>query len=279
MYVPGSRPELFDKAQRSGADVVIIDLEDAVHPEDKDQARRTVSTYLEDNAVRAVPVHLRVNAAGTAWAREDLAMAREVAGALGGVRVPKVDSLSTLNDVAELVPDVALYPLLESATGLGIMGEVCRHPNVRSVGLGEVDLRTALGLSAASAFDLIRVQLVIALAAAGKEGMLGSVYAQVRDLEGLRVESLHLRTLGMTGRTVIHPAQIPVVHKAFAPTTAELEWAREVVETLDGPSKVANPGAYVLANGDFVDAPVITRARAILNARHPQFNDEEGATS
>jgi citrate lyase subunit beta/citryl-CoA lyase len=249
LYVPGDRPERFDKALASGADVVILDLEDAVAPAGKEQARREVAAFLASYDGE-VPVHVRV---------EGLDSLRAVTGApgLAALRLPKVESAAAVEEVAALCPE-PLLALLESARGLAAAADVAAHPRVAGLALGEQDLRAELGITHPAALDQLRVSVVLAAAAAGLPAPPASVYPHHRDDAGLLADTRHARTLGMLGRTAIHPRQLPVIREAFAPDDAELAWARDVV------AAGSSGGATTSATGDFVDAPVLARAHALL---------------
>jgi citrate lyase subunit beta / citryl-CoA lyase len=259
LYVPGDRPERFATAAASGADVMIIDLEDAVDAAHKDQARANTVDYLSTVPTRSArpAVHVRVNDLTTRRGRDDLAALADVPG-LDALRLPKVDSPVDLDGVPGPVP---VYALLESARGLANTEAIAAHPRVAGIALGEQDLAAELSLTDERALDHLRLRVVLAAAAAGVGPVPMSVFTTVTDLEGLRASCAHGRALGMFGRTAIHPRQIPVIRAAFSPTAAEIAEARAVVEAAEAAGET---GAFVLPDGRFVDAPIITRARRIL---------------
>lgn len=256
LYVPGDRPERFARAAASGADVMIIDLEDAVDAARKDQARANTVDYLSTVSARPV-VHVRVNDLTTRRGRDDLAALADVSG-LDALRLPKVDSVADLDGIPGSVP---VYALLESARGLANTEAIAAHPRVAGIALGEQDLAAELSLTDERALDHLRLRVVLAAAAAGVGPVPMSVFTTVTDLEGLRASCAHGRALGMFGRTAIHPRQIPVIRAAFSPTATEIAEARAVVEAAEAAGET---GAFVLPDGRFVDAPIITRARRIL---------------
>ncbi len=266
LYVPGDRPERFDKAVASGASVVILDLEDAVSPAHKDAARSHVVAYLNERSSGPTPLHVRVNGLGTAWVDDDLtALAGDGAGAAAhpdGIRVPKVESVDDLDRVALAVgPSMPLYAIVESARGLRSVDAIAAHPAVAGVALGEQDLLAELGVTAPAAVDAMRLQVVLAAAAAGKGPVPMSVFPRIRDDAGFLETSRAGRALGMVGRSVIHPAQVALTRQAFRPDQGEIDWATDVVATAGDDDA---PGATSTADGQFVDAPVLARARALL---------------
>lgn len=247
LYVPGSRPDRFGRAVATGAEV-ILDLEDAVAPEQRAEARATVAAWV---AAYDGPVQVRVNAPGTAACVADL----EALPAGVALRVPKVE------DPDQLAPFAGhpLHVLVESAAGVERVLEIARAAPVVSIGLGEADLAAELGLSTEASFDWIRSRLVVAAAAAGLPAPMMSAYPDLRDLEGLEASCRHGRELGMRGRTAVHPAQVEVIRRVFAPREQELAWAAEVLRALGSAEGVAT-----LADGSMVDAAMARRARAIL---------------
>lgn len=254
LYVPGDRPERFTKAVESGADVVIIDLEDAVAAADKEQALRNAAAFLKDQVGTAV--HVRVNDLASKRGQADLRGLTGLAG-LAGVRVPKVEAPHAVDLLTDL--HVPVYALLESARGIVNAQAIAAHPKVAGIALGEQDLATELAITDEYAFDHLRMQAVIAAAAAGLPPVPMSVYPDIKDEEGLAASCRRGRGLGLFGRTAIHPRQIPVIRRAFRPTDDEVAHARQVVAAAEGAG-----GAVALPDGRFVDAPILARAHATL---------------
>lgn len=262
LYVPGDRPDRFARAAASGADVVIVDLEDAVDASRKDQARENVVAHLAQP--RGGPRwHVRINDLATARGREDLAALADAPG-LDAVRLPKVESPTDLDLLDEVFGDrpVPAFALLESARGIAHAHAIAAHPRTAGIALGEQDLVAELSLGEA-ALDHLRLQAVLAAAAAGIGPVPMSVFPDVRDEAGLVESCRRGRDLGMFGRTAIHPAQVPVIRRAFRPTEAEITRARAVVDAAEQ-AGVDGVGALVLPDGRFVDAPVVARARRVL---------------
>jgi citrate lyase subunit beta / citryl-CoA lyase len=258
LYVPGDRPDRFAKAVASGADVVIIDLEDAVAPARKDDARANAVAYL-----RARPdtgaVHVRINDLATQRGLDDL---EAVGGLAGAVRVPKVETSGALDLVERF--GVPAYALLESAAGILAARDLAAHPGVAGVALGEQDLAAELAITDENAMNHLRLQVVLAAAAAGLPPVPMSVYPDVRDEAGLLASCAAGRALGMFGRTAIHPGQVPLIRRAFRPGAEEAARAAEIVEAAER-AEAAGAGAVALPDGRFVDAPVVTRARRTLD--------------
>lgn len=268
LYAPASRPELAAKAIAGDADVAVLDLEDAVAPDLKPAARQALGELLALAGDRAVQV--RVNAPDTPWFAADLAA---LAGCPVELRIPKVESADQVRMLVARVRAQGLtgrlHCLLESALGVeNAFAVAAADPAVASVGLGEADLRSALGVGDEAGLDWARGRLVVASRAAGLGAPALSVYPRLRDDEGLAASCRRGRELGFLGRAAIHPAQLPVIRAAFTPSAAEVEQAAELLAGLDG-AVAAGTGALVLSDGRFVDRAMVGAARTVLALADP----------
>ncbi|BBG01011.1 MULTISPECIES: HpcH/HpaI aldolase/citrate lyase family protein [Pseudonocardia] len=253
LFVPGSRPDRFDKAVASGADVVVLDLEDAVAPDGKAAARAGVLDWLAAGG-RAM---VRVNGTGTPWHAEDVAA---VAGTGCPVMLPKAESGRQLAGLAAALPGgTPIVPLIETARGVRRAEDVCGAPGVVRPAFGSVDLAVDLGVDHTDddALRVARCELVLSARSAGVTAPIDGVTTAVRDADRLRADTAAGAALGMTAKLCIHPAQIDAVAAALRPTAEQLTWARAVVEA-------AGAGAVAVLDGALVDKPVVDRARALL---------------
>ncbi|MGI5224424.1 HpcH/HpaI aldolase/citrate lyase family protein [Actinoallomurus sp. CA-142502] len=261
LYVPADHARRAEKALASSADVVILDLEDAVAVAHKESARAAVVRLLADPPR---PIQVRVNDLRTPYGRADLASLAPLLSRTDGVRLPKIESADQVREAAAFAPGVALHPLLESALGVERAYDVARaHPRVASIGLGEADLRADLGVSDDAGLTWARSRVVVAARAAGLPAPVQSVYPDVADLDGLAASCRMGRALGFRGRAAIHPAQLPVIAEAYRPDPAEVEAARRVVEAFAS-ATVTDTGAVALENGAFVDLAVVRQAERLL---------------
>ncbi|WP_030683722.1 HpcH/HpaI aldolase/citrate lyase family protein [Streptomyces sp. NRRL B-1347] len=267
LYVPGDRPEVVAKALVAGADVVIVDLEDAVAPDRKEYARAATAELLAEPG--PVPVHVRVNALGTPLSDADLEALAPLPG-LAGLRLPKVTSAADVIRTAERAAPLdggapALYALLESALGVERAFAVATaHPALRGLSIGEADLRADLGVRDETGLDWCRSRVVVAARAAGLVPPAQSVYPDVRDTDGLTASCARGRALGLLGRAAIHPRQLPVIERAYLPTPQEVEQAEEVLK-----AAATERGAQALPDGRFVDRAVVEQAhRTLALSRH-----------
>lgn len=255
LFVPGHRPDRFDKAASSGADVVIIDLEDAVAAEEKDRARANAAAWLALGN-RAI---VRINAPGTPWSEADLRVAADHGCP---VMVPKAEDSVVLADLAARTAGRCdLVPLVETALGVERAREVCATPGVARAAFGNVDLAAQLGIAQDdhTALAHARSGLVVASAAAGISPPVDGVTTAVRDLDTLGADIAHARRLGFTGKLCVHPHQLLPVTEGFAPSAEEVRWARAVLGAGE---------AVTTVDGQMVDKPVLERARRVLALAH-----------
>lgn len=264
LYAPGDRPRVVAKALMSGADIVIVDLEDAVAPDRKDYARAATADLLSEPEHPA-PVHVRVNALGTPSALQDLTALAALPG-LAALRLPKVISAEQIIHLAQTTPaddpgTTPLHALLESALGIERAHTIASaHPSLHGISLGESDLRADLGVRGDAGLDWSRSRVIVAARAAGLPPPAQSIHPDIRDLEGLAASCAHGRTLGFLGRAAIHPRQLPVIERAYLPTGAELEQAERIIK-----AAATDQGAQALTDGTFIDAAVVAAAQRTLS--------------
>ena len=262
LYVPASDPRRVEKALGSDADAVVLDLEDAVAPNRKAEARENAANVLQ--SIPSKPVLVRVNAPGSALVAEDLGSV--AVPNLFGVRLPKAVDPEEVRRVAGALEgtEAIVQCLIESALGLELAFEIARcHEKVKGVGLGEADLGADLGVRDEAGLLYARSRVVVASRAAGLPGPVQSVYTDVRDLDGLRRSTQEGRNIGFFGRSAIHPAQLPVINEVFTPTEEEVAEAQDLFTRLEE-SAGEGTGAFVLEDGRFVDRAVVESARSTL---------------
>ena len=251
LFVPGNRPERFDKALASAADTVIVDLEDAVPPDQKDAARRAVSAWL----AAARPVVVRINAADTPWHRDDLAVCRQP-----GVSAVMVAKAERADALAALDLGVPLLPLIESAAGIDQLRAITAVPGVQRVAFGAIDFQLDLHMRASfEELVFFRSQIVLVSRLAGLAAPIDSPSVAIDDLAEVEREALAARRLGFGAKLCIHPKQTNAVNRSFSPTDAELAWARRVLALAE-----SSGGAAVALDGRMIDKPLILRAQATL---------------
>ena len=256
LFVPGDRPERFAKALASGADAVVVDLEDAVAPAAKDAARATVGSWLIAQAERGRVV-VRINDDGTPGFAADLAML--AASGAAAVMVPKAERVATLAQVRGACPAIALLPLVESARGMLAAQDLAAAPGVQRLVFGTLDYALDLDLGAdPAALDPGASHLALVSRAAGIAAPVAGVTTALDDPAVLLADWARARLHGFGAKLCIHPSQVAPIHAALAPTAPELAWAQRVLD-----AAAAGSGAVQL-DGRMVDRPVIERARRLI---------------
>ena len=261
LFVPGNRPERFAKALASGADAVIIDLEDAVPLDAKDAARAALlSAWSAFDADQHARLLVRVNPAGTPWHAADLAALGDLPG-LGAVMLPKAENLQQLEH-AFMASGVPVLPLIESAEGVGQMDGIARAQGVLRLGLGHIDLQADLRIICGpdeAEIAPIRLSMVVASRRANLPAPVDGVTTATTDADVLARDAQRSRRFGFGAKLCIHPAQVAGVHQALSPTEVERAWAERVLAA----ESAAGGGAFSV-DGKMVDPPVLLLARQIL---------------
>lgn len=260
LFVPATRPERIIKARLSGADAIIIDLEDAVPHADKTRAREQLHDVLRQPSAGDAALWVRINAADTAEFEADLTACAALP-AVVGIMLPKAESAEDLQRVADI--GKRSCPLLESARGYLNLANIARAPGVERLTFGALDTALDLNLDngdgADTLLDALRVQLILHSRAAGLAAPLESIVPEFRDLGPLRRTARRARQMGFGGMLCIHPAQLPEIHSAFGVSDQQHAWARRI---LDAAAQQTLPFQL---DGEMVDEPVIKRARQLLD--------------
>ena len=260
LFVPADRPDRFAKALASGATGAILDLEDAVAPDRKAYARDQVRAFLDaHDDLRRVAV--RVNPGGSPDGRADLAM---LAGArrAGAVVIPKVGDVADCARVSDDLGDVPQIVIIETARGVAHCETIALAPHVLALAFGPYDLAAELGgLTDNDVMLPHRARMLVAARAAqrwaidGPSREYGDASIPARDAE-------HARRLGYDGKLLIHPAQIAPVRAAFAPSDADVVYARRIVEA----AQRSNPAVL---DGTMIDPPIVIAAERVLRRASP----------
>lgn len=254
LFVPANLPERFAKAAASGADAIILDLEDAVDPPDKVEARHNVAKSIGLGCA----VILRINAAGTEWHEEDLRAARDA-----GVQAVMLAKAERVEDLARThaAAGLPVIALIETLAALDQLGALAAAPGVIQLAFGTMDMAAELGCTPMSCVMApIRLQLLSASVRAGIAAPLDGVSLLLSEADVLQKEAAAIASNGFAGRLLIHPAQIEATARGLAPTAEELTLARKIA---------ASDGAASRVEGRMVDRPVRLNAeRLIARAAH-----------
>lgn len=268
LFVPATRVRAIEKAAGLGADMLILDLEDATGPDEKTQARDGVAAALESwagsGAIRAV----RINAPDTGHWREDIDAAQKA----DAIVVPKIMDAGDLETVRNAAPDgPPLWAMVETPAALLALRDIAEAaPSAGVTGLiaGTNDLTKSLQLAGGSGrFGLVpHLASIVAAGRAAGMAVLDGVFNAYKDADGFDREAVEGRALGFDGKSLIHPSQVTPANAAFAPGKAEIAWAKRVVAAFEGTN--AEKGVIAL-DGEMIERLHLTRARAIL-ARQSQ---------
>lgn len=277
LYAPGNDPKLLERVFATEADAVILDLEDAVPLAEKPRARKMVTETLRGHAGVPGPlVWVRINHPETGLAQGDILAA--VRDGLDGIRLPKTEDTETVRRVSGWIAEaeaqaglpggsIALVCSLETARGVWNALEIAQaDPRLLAMSFGGVDFARDLGIDTAgdgSETLYARSRLVLASRVAGIRPPVESVYPRLQDEAGLEASTRQARALGYFGRAAIHPKQLACINRVFTPAAEEVERARTIVSTATS-AEASGSGAVQLADGTFIDAPVVQRAEALL---------------
>jgi citrate lyase subunit beta/citryl-CoA lyase len=253
LFVPGNRPERFDKACAAGAGAVIIDLEDAVVPAEKIAARVALHDWL--SASKAVLI--RINSADTEWFHDDLALCR--LPGVAGIVLPKAERAEQVRNVAD-AGATAILPLIESAQGFAHLADIAQQVSVQRLIFGSIDFQLDMGIEGEDDELLFfRSQLVLQSKLADLLSPVDGVSVGIDDIGQLRIDTQRARRLGFGAKLCIHPRQVESVNREFRPDAASIVWAESVIAASDKAG-----GAAVAVDGKMVDRPVMMKALAIL---------------
>jgi citrate lyase subunit beta/citryl-CoA lyase len=250
--VPADRPERFSKAQSSGADAIIIDLEDGVAPGAKVSARSALS--VPGALPTGCDVYVRVNARQTPWYRDDLAAVAQLP--VAGIVLPKTESAEDIAATSKSLR-VGLIALIETARGLAAVREISGAAGVTRLAFGSIDFCVDIG--AANDRDALlaaRSAIVLASRLGELQPPLDGVTVAIDDMALIEADARYALRLGFGGKLCVHPRQIVPVRNGFAPSADEVSWAKRILE--------AGAEGAVAVDGMMVDSPVRSRARQIL---------------
>jgi len=264
LFVPGNQPDRFEKAHSSGADAIIVDLEDAVSQGDKEEARRAVACWLSPER----PAYVRINGFSTDWYEEDL-KAVDKPG-LVGVMLPKSESPEQLKRVAAGLSDgIEVIVLVETALGVWEVRSLAEMPRVTRLAFGSVDFQLDSGIKGEGELGYARSRLVLASRIAGLLPPLDGVTTAIEDADLLASDVARAVRQGFGGKLCVHPRQIEPVNAGFMPTQQEIRWAERVLEAM----QTSKAGVFRI-DGELIDQPVIKRARGIVALARTDLTSE-----
>ena len=283
LYIPGNNPAMLLHGGVYGADSLLFDLEDAVALNQKDSARILVSNMIKSVDYYDAEVCVRVNHLDTPFGEDDL---REIVPLQpSAIRYPKTETVEDLKRLLKIIEkietqhglphdEMMIHIMIETALGVQNVFEIAKYSKrVDAITIGGQDLTADMNIKNTkdgTGIDLARKMIVMA-SKANKIDAIDTVFVDVDDDEGLRQETTHIKELGFTGKAVINPRQIDVVHEVFTPTEAEIRKAYKIVKEFNK-NTAAGIGVFAI-DGKMVDAPVVARATYILELAGVDFKN------
>jgi len=261
LFVPGTRPERFVKALDSGADAVILDLEDAVPEDEKEHARSAIrAAWPQFTAEQKKRLVLRSNSPGTKFYAADLILAQELD--IACLLIPKSESLDQINGAAQILPNTAIVPMIETAIGLDQLKELANSNQVLRLALGNIDLQADLGMVCdlqETELQIARYQIVLASRLAKIAPPIDGVTPSTDDIDRIHADAQRAKRMGFGAKLCIHPKQVAAVKTAFMPSKEEVSWAQRVIE-----ADKASKGGAIKLDGRMIDRPVVLLAQRTL---------------
>lgn len=262
LYIPGSKERALEKAKGLPVDAIIFDLEDAVAIDEKDNARELLAQTLKDGDFGSRARIVRINGLDTEWGAKDIAAF--VGADIEAILIPKVSSAAHVQAVADLIPDVPLWAMMETPAGMLNAAEIAAHPRMAGFVMGTNDLAKELKCRFRADRLPMLTSLQLCLLAGRAEGIpvIDGVYNAFKDDEGLQAECDQGRDMGFDGKTLIHPAQVAITNAAFAPTEAEIDLAQRQIAAFE--EAEANGLGVAVVDGKIVENLHIVTARETL---------------
>ncbi|MBN1331090.1 MAG: HpcH/HpaI aldolase/citrate lyase family protein [Candidatus Heimdallarchaeota archaeon] len=273
LYIPGNNPAMIQNASIYDADSLIFDLEDSIPISEKDSARHLIKNALKIIDFGDCEITVRINSFESKYFQKDLEAI--ISPKLDGILLPKTESFETIltidKEITHLekernipVGKIRLMPIIETAQGVLSIEKIVTAPRIAAVGLGGEDLTADIGAKRTKEgkeLEYISSKIILACAA-NKIQAIDTVYSDVNDIDGLYYAALKAVEMGFQGKSIIHPSQVEVVHRAFTPTQEEIESAEKIVKAYKESTK-KGLGA-ISVDGRMIDLPVVLRAERIL---------------
>ncbi|MCE6980985.1 CoA ester lyase [Pseudomonas frederiksbergensis] len=264
LFVPGNRPERFTKAVEANPDAIILDLEDAVHPNSKAAARAAIWAWQESTPTTRCQRYIRLNSLSSTLFRQDLTWLSDMRypERCTGIFLPKAECPEALSEVVEHLlarnPELQIVAIIETAKGLQQVEAIAAIPGLARLAFGSLDFSLDINCSQIpEAFLFARNRIVLASRTAQLPAPIDGVTPAISDMTMVAQESHYARSLGFGAKLCIHPAQLTTVQRAFLPDARQLAWADRVLTAVAGGSHA------VQVDGEMVDLPLIEHAQRL----------------
>ncbi|KTC73815.1 citrate lyase beta subunit [Legionella birminghamensis] len=263
LFTPGNKPERFDKGLTSGADALILELEDAVAPDEKELARDNILKFLDKKTAQNLPIIIRINHITTDAGLTDLMAFREAKAHFDAILYPKTESadeLKIIYDILQLeAKNIKLFALIETGKGLHQLGSIVMNAPVSGIFFGAADFATDLECQLSWETMAVARSQIIQAAALKKIAAIDSPFFDFGNEQGLIEETLKVKALGFKGKMAIHPKQIKPIKENFAPAADQIERAKNIVALFEQAE-----GKACQYKGEMVDVPVYKHAQQVL---------------
>ncbi|HAZ7574264.1 CoA ester lyase [Legionella sp. PATHC032] len=263
LFTPANKPELFDKALATGADSLILELEDAVPPEEKEQARCNVLHFLSSKNFANVPIIIRINHITSDYGFSDLLALKQSNVSFDAILYPKAESpdeLKLIYDILHLeAKKIKLFALIETGKGMSQLRSIVTNSPVSGIFFGAADFAADLACHLSWDSLLFARAQIIQAASLTKIAAIDSPFFDFSDEEGLIDETIKVKELGFKGKMAIHPKQIAPIKQSFAPTAEQIDRAKNIVACFEQAK-----GKACQYNGKMIDTPVYKHAQQVL---------------
>ena len=265
IFCPGNKPEMFSKALKSGADMVCVDLEDAIAPEHKDLSRsHTLKLFNEVKSPKEIETIVRVNELQSDDGKKDIKEILNNNNLPSGLMLPKIKSPEEITFLEQQILrskiSIKLHIIIETNQALELVWDIAQTSSyVTSLFFGGVDMSAELGCKGDwDSLLYARSRVVHAASVAGIEA-IDVPFLDLNDMDGMKREALLSKNLGFSGKGTIHPKQIPIINKLFSPTLEEISYAKKVIDSFEKAD-----GGLVVVDGKLIEKPVLRSMRRIL---------------
>ncbi len=263
LFVPSIYPERFIKALQSGANQIIIDLEDSVEEAKKEVGRKNIADFSSQCVKNNDKFLIRINETQSAEFQKDLSLISTIkeSNSIVGIVLPKAQNYEDIDILSKF--ELPIIPIIESALGVENLDDIARHPSVLALSFGSLDMTLDLNLQEGEGknfiLNSIRTQIVLKSVKYNLLSPINGVYPDIKNIDGLKEDLLFAKSMGFGGSLCIHPNQVVPINEVFSPSAQQIAWAKEILSLRKNSNDI-----IFNHNGMMVDLPVIKKAEQIL---------------
>ncbi len=263
LFVPSIYPERFIKALQSGANQIIIDLEDSVEEAKKEVGRKNIADFSSQCAENNDKFLIRINETQSAEFQKDLSLISTIkeSNSIVGIVLPKAQNYEDIDILSKF--ELPIIPIIESALGVENLDDIAKHPSVLALSFGSLDMTLDLNLQEGEGknfiLNSIRTQIVLKSVKYNLLSPINGVYPDIKNIDGLKEDLLFAKSMGFGGSLCIHPNQVVPINEVFSPSAQQIAWAKEILSLRKNSNDI-----IFNHNGMMVDLPVIKKAEQIL---------------